>query len=177
MNMTQFSNWNEEIKLFVTKHKEVPPTATSKMDENNDKPIYHHQINVCIPNVTDPTPASTICASCGASPKVGCTFSHHSPDSHLINQYMCNIDATKIQPSDRLCLLCYKHHLSIISHLNDQSVSYDSSLLEYITKVILETVIFVAQRLFENKALLLSTACIAFLEKYSDESHETEINS
>jgi hypothetical protein len=28
MNMTQFSNWNEEIKLFVTKHKEVPPTAT-----------------------------------------------------------------------------------------------------------------------------------------------------
>jgi hypothetical protein len=105
---------------------------------------------------------------------------------------MCNIDATKIQPSDRLCLLCYKHHLSIISHLNDQSVSYDSSLLEDITswsytkndtetdlltKAILETVIFVAQRLFENKALLLSTACIAFLEKYSDESHETEINS
>ncbi len=65
------------------------------------------------------------CASCGIKPKLGCSFTRHSPDPNVINDVFGRNRAEVLTSADYICLSCYKSHLQIIksykqvNHLRD----------------------------------------------------------
>ena len=74
----------------------------------------------------------TLCASCGATPKPGTSFSRHSPDAFSVSLYLGERTPT-VQPTDCLCSTCYKLHLSIMKAIEsdmNQDQSSDGSLME-----------------------------------------------
>lgn len=134
------------------------------------------------------------CASCGAFPKPGSKFTHHSPDASLVSRYLHEIDhmVEEIQPNDNLCMTCYKVHLSVVSVIEaSDATSFVTSLISDIslwllakesntntlTKSILEIVIFVSKHLLDDKALLLTTASMIFLEAYTGQRDIDSVSS
>lgn len=91
--------------------------------------------------------------------------------------------------TDVLCLLCYKAHLKLLTELeNDQENDINYCINHWlqeqndintseVTKSVLEAVVFVANHLRQDKALLLSAASTVFAEHYTRETLTCSISS
>ena len=80
------------------------------------------------------------CASCGAKPKRGETFTRHIPKPDFINTHMENIseDHQQLQHDSCICLTCYKYFHSIICQIEqkqDTECPEGSSLASVFTKL------------------------------------------
>ena len=62
------------------------------------------------------------CKSCGTQPKPGTGFTGHSPDALTICSHLQNTVGMDIvlQPSDKICAMCYKVHVAILKSLEEQ---------------------------------------------------------
>ena len=62
---------------------------------------------------------SAVCASCGATPKAGSSFTRHSPEPSIVSQHLTETTGSNvtIKKSDCICYACYKSHLSIVKAL------------------------------------------------------------
>ena len=136
---------------------------------------------------------STPCSSCGAKPKKGTAFCRHSPDAEKVSQHLSNQTGQSmiINPNDYLCSTCYKTHCLIIESLKsphgsdatlkqaiDQWVNkYNNENIDTLTKAILETVIYIANNLLLEKAVLLPWACKVFLQSYAEYGYTSCITS
>ena len=62
------------------------------------------------------------CKSCGTQPKPGTGFTGHSPDALTICSHLQNTVGMDIvlQPSDKICAMCYKAHVDILKSLEEQ---------------------------------------------------------
>lgn len=108
------------------------------------------------------------------------------PDALTISSIL----SATIDPDDILCLLCYKAQLKLLSNLQQEPLS-DISLMNDIemwlytqrhstsklTRSILEAIIFVANQLQQEKALLLSSAVTIFIEHYTEKKLTCSISS
>ena len=133
------------------------------------------------------------CSSCGATPKSSTAFDRHSPDAEKVSQHLSDSTGQQVQisPSDYICYACYKMHCSILDSLRSPQGS-DNMLQQSIekwvnkhkhnestdklTKAVLKTVIYVANQLLVEKAVLLPWACQVFLDAY-DIQHTGSIKS
>lgn len=85
---------------------------------------------------------------------------------------------TFIQPKDYICSTCYKVHSSIIKALESKQQEPDCMLqsvmdiwivkcneenTDALTRAVLKVVLFVAEQLLQQKAVLLPKACQVFL--------------
>ena len=127
-----------------------------------------------------------ICRSCGAIPKAGISFSRHIPNAAIVTEHLkkaTDYDIV-IAPQDVLCFSCYKLHCSILKSLNssNDNEGSDSSLQQNIkawkntndgtdllTSAVLSAVLFVAENLIQQKAVLLPWACQIFLQAYCND--------
>ena len=122
------------------------------------------------------------CAGCGAKPKFRQgAYTRHSPDAATISDYLherTGFDA-RLTPTDTLCKSCYNMHLVLLQHIEEQAsvprlqLQSDISLwkmklheesTDELTRAVLVTVIFVAQKLQQERALLLPHAVSVFLD-------------
>jgi hypothetical protein len=108
------------------------------------------------------------CASCDAYPKG--TFKYRSPNAQLVSAYFkeANISSKEVTSDDLLCKNCYKLHISLIENspevFNNNlksdialwSKSKNEKSSSKLTASILESVIFVANHIICEKALLLT---------------------
>ena len=125
----------------------------------------------------------TVCASCGATPKSGTTFSRHSPDAYSVSLHLREQLGSNytVQSTDHLCSSCYKLHLSVMKAVEMQEQSPDSTLQNSIdiwemkcsdgsctalTKAVLKAVLHVSEHLLHQKAMLLPDVCHIFLEAF-----------
>ena len=62
---------------------------------------------------------SAVCASCGATPKAGSSFTCHGPEPSLVSQHLTETTGSNvtIKKSDCICYACYKSHLSTVKVL------------------------------------------------------------
>ena len=123
------------------------------------------------------------CACCGAKPKVRAgPYTRHSPDASTVSHYLaeCNVI---ILPTDTICKSCYDMHLVILQNIATaeaptmQQLQSDITLwkmkleelddTDELTKAILTTVIFVATKFEQDKAILLPRVTSFFLANYS----------
>ena len=121
------------------------------------------------------------CSFCGATPKPGQKFHHHSPNPVIVSKYIKDTTGTPIviSPDDWLCTSCYNTHCSIVKSTECELKGSDEMLIKCIddweakaydtdqlTKAVLSSVIFVAKYLLLQKALLLPWVCQVFLIAY-----------
>ena len=124
------------------------------------------------------------CKSCRAIPKAGVIFSWHTPNAQLVNKYWrTTVDSDiLITSQDILCYSCYKMHSNIVKALKglpDQQ--YDNELqhninawttalndehTDALNKSIFSAVLFVAEHLRQQKAILLPWVCQVFLSTH-----------
>ena len=131
------------------------------------------------------------CSSCGATSKQGQKFIRHCPNPALVSQYLTDTIGTEINigPSDRICTSCYNTHSCIIKSIQCQLSRTDEMLEKEIetweatirrqdentlTNSILTSVIFVAQFLLSQKAVLLPWVCQVFLETYGIQDEDVK---
>ena len=131
------------------------------------------------------------CSSCGATSKPGQKFIRYSLNSTLISKYLTETIGTEIviEPSDRICTSCYNTHSSIIKSLQTKLSGTDEMLQKAIDTwdasikkndadklkaSILTSVIFVAQSLLSQKAVLLPWTCHIFLEAYGVQDEDAK---
>ena len=124
-----------------------------------------------------------ICASCGATPKVGKTFCRHSPNALAVMKHFKTTTGTdtQITNEDCLCNNCYKMHCSLIKSLESAQKGSDDMLndaielwtttinnddIDALTRSVLAAVLYVAKQLLQNKAVLLPWVCHVFLQAY-----------
>ena len=98
------------------------------------------------------------CSSCGATPKPGQKLYRHSPNPVVVSKYITDTTGTDtvISPDDYICTSCYNTHCTIAKS----------------TKAIVSSVIYVAQHLLVQKALLLPWVCQVFLNVYGIQPSE-----
>ena len=133
------------------------------------------------------------CKSCGTQPKPGTWFTRHSPDAHTICSHLQNTVGMDIvlQPSDKICAMCYKAHIAILKSLEEQLNTPDNILKEsmdiwemvkrddntnHLTKTVLTIVLFVAKELLLQRALLLPAVCRMFLAEYGGCDSQSELH-
>ena len=126
-----------------------------------------------------PTP----CMSCGAVPKAGTRWHRHSPDAIAVSQHLRDTtgSAIDVSPNDYLCNTCYKLHLTIATAVCSQEsppkctlqgaiqawlAKTDDENADPLTRSVLKAVLYVAEHLLQNKALLLPQVCHVFLQEY-----------
>ena len=125
----------------------------------------------------------TLCHSCGATSKPGTKFYRHSPDGKRVSQHIKDTtgDEITLHPESVICLSCYKLHSYILKMLDSEQEGTDSMLrsmvdtwkveangndTDLLTVALLRTVLFVAEHMLQDKALLLPQACNIFLQSY-----------
>ena len=141
----------------------------------------HHTLNAIQP-----------CASCGITPKQGTNFTRHSPNASQINKIMGELNSDRNfvhrEEDDYVCNTCYKTHLAM---LRCDDATYDHSKLmqlteswkitladdatDAITKAILHTMLYVADEIMHERAVLLPHVSQVFLTAYTENSdaHQT----
>ena len=114
----------------------------------------------------------TTCASCGALAKRGNSFSHRSPEAHVVSVHLKETTSNNIciQPQDLVCLTCYKLHLSIVEVLKAEQCTSDDALgnsmsiwdvklndptTDALTKATLTAVLYLSEKFLQQKAVLL----------------------
>ena len=135
--------------------------------------------------------ATQSCVSCGIRPKQGTSFTRHSPNATLINSILSELNfdesAVHIQENDYVYNTCYKTHLAMLKYKdNKDNETCDSKKLmqlmeswkitiandatDAITKAILHTVLYVADEIMHERAVLLPRASQVFLAVYTENS-------
>ena len=124
------------------------------------------------------------CACCGIKPKQRKCFTRHSPNAAIINDILSetNLDGNRIRDSDYVCNTCYKMHLSMPNETYDYD---DNKLIQLVeswkmtladevtdvaTRVTLHTVLYVADEIMHERAVLLSQVFIAVYTENSEQS-------
>lgn len=131
------------------------------------------------------------CTGCGAKPKVRHgAFTRHSPNAVIVSEYLQTRTESDpdLSPTDTLCKGCYDMHLVILKHIDQQArerdLKSDIALWKYkmtdentdeLTRAILATVIFVAEKLQQERALLLPQAVTVFLGNYPSPEQDLEL--
>ena len=102
----------------------------------------------------------------------------------MVTEHLKNTDYDiVIAPQDVLCFSCYKPHFSILKSLNSSNDNgSESGLQQNIkawkntndsidlhTNAVLSAVLFVAENLIQQKAVLLPWACQIFLQAYCND--------
>ena len=123
------------------------------------------------------------CAGCGAKPKARqAAYTRHSPDAVTISQYLTERTGfdVNLTPTDTVCKACYDMHLVVMQHIESQASAPHIQLLSDIklwsmkmcddntnelTRAVLATVIFVAKKLQQDRALLPHVVTV-FLDHY-----------
>ena len=125
----------------------------------------------------------TTCASCGALAKRGNSFSHCSPEAHVVSVHLKETTGNdiSIQPQDLVCLTCYKLHLSIVEALKAEQCTSDDALrnsmsiwdvklndptTDALTKATLTAVLYLSEKFLQQKAVLLPQVYQVFLDAY-----------
>ena len=115
--------------------------------------------------------------------KPGTKFSRHSPDGERISQHIRDTtgDEITLHSDSVICLSCYKLHSYILKMLDSKQEGTDSMLRSMVvtwkaeangndagllTVALLRTVLFVAEHMLQDKALLLPQTCNIFLQAY-----------
>lgn len=129
------------------------------------------------------------CAGCGARPKSReAKFSRHSPDATTVSEYLRSRAGYDhdLSPSDTICKACYDMHWAILNSIEHQlnepraklielwKVKMSDENIDELTKAILATIVFVANKLSQDRALLLPHAVRFFLDSYPH-SVETDL--
>ena len=130
------------------------------------------------------------CSFCGATPKPGQKFHHHSPNPVIVSKYIKDTTGTPIviSPDDWLCTSCYNTHCSIVKSTECELNGSDEMLIKSIddwevkaydtdqlTKAVLSSVIFVAKYLLLQKALLLQVFLIAYGIQYTGDIKSVQV--
>lgn len=120
------------------------------------------------------------CASCGVNPKPGAPFARHSPNASLMNSILYGDSVQDmLTPTDYICSTCYKDQLAIvhshtqINHLRDLILIWEetlSSANDNLTRAILHSVLYVAHKFENERAVLLPHVCRVFLREYSPDA-------
>ena len=114
------------------------------------------------------------CSSCGTTPKPGTVFCQHSPNAAVVSQYLKTTGHNvEFQPTDCVCLTCYKVHCSILEKMKSEGtddmlkqdiVTWVSKLgdinVDKLSKAILESVVYVANQLLLCNAVSNSTVVL-----------------
>ena len=127
---------------------------------------------------------SAVCASCGATPKQGSSFTRHCPEPSVVSQHLTETTGSNItiDTSDCICYTCYKSHLSIVKALataeqqpSDDTLKRDMDMwsvkltevtTDAVARAVLKSVLLVSEHLLQQKAVLLPNVCQVFLEEY-----------
>ncbi len=83
-------------------------------DKYTDQKLCMTHYSKCYRKVNGPKP----CVSCGAHPKSGKTFTRHSPNPQVVNDYNARHELTEhrdIQAQDLICYDCYMLHTEILN--------------------------------------------------------------
>ena len=135
------------------------------------------------------------CAGCGANPKARQgAFTRHSPDAARISRYLndriCTGFDISITQADILCKSCYDMHLAIFQNIERQAIhdipnldlcisswvtQLEDENTNQLTKAILATVVFIAKKFQQSRALLLPQAVTVFLSKYPHADEEVHL--
>ena len=124
------------------------------------------------------------CASCGVKPLHGTAFTRHSPNAEMVCRHFFETTGFELNltHADYICSTCYKLHLTVLD--NKGLHTPNQSLTEIITSLkgklsnidgdrlascIEQVVVYVAQSLQHDRALLLSDVSRMFLESYGFE--------
>ena len=126
------------------------------------------------------------CASCSMHPKRGhSSLTRHCPDAKLINQLLSEADSGHhtITSNDYICTGCYNTQLGMIKSYRELhsdraelvrviercSHKLEEDQVDAVTRATLKSVLFVANEVLQERAVLLPSVCRRFLEIYSDE--------
>ena len=134
---TYFKNWKKkQEKEFLVNRKCIQPTSdkfikplfesndmleiTLSMKSSNHMPFMLCQ--KCYNDVYQIFHPQTPCTSCGAIPKEGTHWCHHSPDASFVSQHIQDTTGTELHmsSSDYICNTCYKTGLSILNELHSE---------------------------------------------------------
>ena len=166
----QFESIDKLETIFVGKSSADIPFQLCQRCYNEVYQIFH-----------PPTP----CMSCGAVPKAGTRWYRHSPDAITVSQHLRDTTGSDIDisPNDYLCNTCYKIHLTIGTAVCSQEPAPKCTLqgaiqawlaktndenADPLTRLVLKAVLYVAEHLLQNKALLLPQVCHVFLQEYME---------
>ena len=140
------------------------------------------------------TPQS--CANCGVLPKQGTCFTRYSPNVIVINDLLseinCDDNAVHLKESDCVCNACYRAHLAMLKttekdmcrsdnetqlmHLIDTwKMALTDEKITAVTQATLHAVLYVADEIMHQRAVLLPSVSIVFLAAYTTDS-ETDSN-
>ena len=121
------------------------------------------------------------CASCGVTPKQGTCFTRHSPDAAMVNEILSELSENEIHltDSDNICNACYRAQFAMLKSKNVTDTNSSSELIgltiededtDDVTKAILHTVLYVANEIMHERAVLLPRASQVFLTEYTKDS-------
>ena len=133
------------------------------------------------------------CSSCGATPKPGQKLYRHSPNPVVVSKYITDTTGTDtvISPDEYICTSCYNTQCTIVKStdctpnckpngsdemlqksIKEWEATKEDSKTDHLTKAIVSSVIYVAQHLLVQKALLLPWVCQVFLDVYGIQPSE-----
>ena len=171
---------NYELAIGVKSSPEKPFLICSK-----HYAVLYRQLNT-------PQP----CASCGVLPKQGTCFTRHSPDviaiNNLLSELNCDDNAVHLKESDCVCNACYRAHVAMLKttekdmcksdndtqlmHLIDTwKMALADENTTAVMKATLHAVLYVADEIMHERAVLLPSVSKVFLAAYTTDS-ETDSN-
>ena len=178
---TTHSNRTSNVSTkIITPSKETLPVFTKALNVQGNVSLCETHYQSIYRQSHRPNP----CTGCGAKPKARQgAYVRHSPDAITVSQYLyqgTGYDSI-LSPTDTFCKSCYDMHLVILNHIQQQankpSTKLKSNIMLWkvtikdentneLTRAILATVIFVAKKLQQDRALLLPQAVTVFLDNY-----------
>ena len=171
---------NCELAIGVKSSPEKPFLLCSK-----HYAVLYRQLNTSQP-----------CANCGVLPKQGTCFTWHSPNVIVINDLLseinCDDNAVHLKESDCVCSACYRAHLAMLKttekdmcrsdnetqlvHLIDTwKMALTDEKITAVTQATLHAVLYVADEIMHQRAVLLPSVSKVFLAAYTTDS-ETDSN-
>ena len=176
LGCTATSSHGEKL---ITPSKETLPVFAEALNVQGNVSLCETHYHSIYRQLHKPNP----CAGCGANPKARQgAYTRHSPDAITVSQYLhegTGFDPS-LTPTDTLCKSCYDMHLVILNHIERQADEPNNKLKSDIwlwketmkdentnelTRAILATVIYVANTLQQDKALLPHAVSV-FLEHF-----------
>jgi hypothetical protein len=133
------------------------------------------------------------CAACGARPKCSKPFTRHSPDTKTINTYYAShpeLEHTDLQLSeeDVICLDCCMVQTEILrpNKLLSKDCDLESLIIQWredihqesldrVTVATIKTAMHVADRLLQNKAMLLPDISNVFTHLYACAEEDSQV--
>ena len=168
----------------------TPSTSLSELQDTLHVSSNHQQNFLCKKHYSQLYNQLNIprsCASCGARAKTGTCFTRHSPNPFLVNQVLHphaeSNDSELLSDDDNICLSCYKNHLAIVKSLEEReknnlqhliTIWEGTTLTNRLSKAILDTVLYVARELLNQRAMMLPDVSNFFLKEYLRSTPDSE---